>query len=251
MFGSARDQDGNSRAHPVTDDVVGAISKNAAEMGFASAAEAVSLIRAWLIVEGEHDKRVIEHFFGNALATARIAILTLRGVDEAPSLYELGLIGELGKPLFVLFDNVRANWVTGAIPTNGIASREEKAITELRRQWSNPDVDLHVLPFPWPDIICALPEECVRAALEARHSGQSRRFHGWQRIVSAFTSDGGTDNFKRFALNQLQLRNDPGRFIAETLENCGFDTAPDQSLYRSIKQMLAELENGTAGGATR
>ena len=39
---------------------------------------------------------------------------------------------------------------------------------------NDPNVVLHVLPFPWPDIVCALPEPCVRATIQRLHPAKSR-----------------------------------------------------------------------------
>ena len=67
-------------------------------------------------------------------------MLVLRGVGEARALLQLGHLSTLGRPLFVLFDDVRAQWITATEPPVGLASREEKVITELRREWRDPNV---------------------------------------------------------------------------------------------------------------
>lgn len=235
-----RDPDGINRPHPVTRDLLGAIEMNAAEMGFASAAEALSLARGWLVVEGTHDQEVVEHFFGDELRRARVGVLPLRGAREARSLLELEFLCRLGHPLFLLLDSVREAWITG--PSTGLVpSQEEKLVTALRRQWNDPNVPLDVLSFEWPDIICALPQPCVRAMLDELYPGRSKLFPGWAELVRRYRETEQQGGFKRLVLQQLQLPNDPDVFVRDVLERCPEQTPAEASLHRSITRMLAVL----------
>lgn len=235
----ARDGEGTTtRATRVTEDLLGAIAESAAEMGL-SPVHAVQLTRAWLVVEGDHDVRVLRHFYGRELNRARVAILPLRGVKEALALLQLGHLSTIGKPLYVIFDSVRAEWVTGGTPPTGLPSREEKEVDQLRRLWTDENVDLRVEPFSAPDIICALPPDAVERALADAFRGRAGTFPGWRPIVESYEAAGSKGRFKDFALKQMQLSATADEFIKEVLERSDRTPLLGSELHRSIEHILA------------
>jgi hypothetical protein len=245
-----RNGDGLTVPVDVSDAVVEAVKEHATGMGL-SAAEAVSLTRSWLVVEGEHDRAVVEHFFGDELRRSRVGILVLRGVGEARALLQLEHLSQLGKPMFVLFDDTREALVLSEEPPSGLVTREEKVITELRREWRDPNVRLELLSFHWPDVICALPLTAVTSMLDDLHPGKSRRFPGWDQLVAQHTelkqSAGGKQppGFKQFVFSTLEIPNDADAFVTETLRRSERSSA-DPALRRQIDRLLAGTD-GVAG----
>lgn len=239
FFWLRRDDDGLSRPVQITGDVPGAIIENSEAMGFSSTAEAVVLTRAWLVVEGEHDKRVIEHFFGLELRRSRVGILALRGVNQALALVELSFLSQLGKPLFVLFDSVREAWVHAAEYPAEKGSREEKDVEQIRRL-KQEHVDLRFLSFPWPDIICALPETRVVQMLDELHKGRSRLFTGWEQLRKDHDESGQQGEFKPFVFKTLQIPQDANAFVGEILRR-SHATDPVPTLRGSMATLLDGL----------
>lgn len=234
----SRDVGGTTRATRMSEDLLGAIAESAAEMGL-SPVHAVQLTRAWLVVEGEHDKHVLRHFYGRELDRARISILPLRGVNQALALLQLGHLSTIGKPLYVIFDSVRAELVTGEATPTGLASREERVIDQLRRLWSDPNVDLRFEPFSSPDIICALPEDAVRRAVSDAFRGKAGTFPGWNPIVASYEAAGSKGQFKDFALAQMQLGATADEFVAEVLARSDRSPLLGSDLHRSLEHVLA------------
>ena len=67
-------------------------------------------------------------------------------------------VRDFGKPIFVLFDNVREAWVRADDPAAMGQPRDKGSkIDQIRRLKQDGQTDLRFLPFDWPDIICALP----------------------------------------------------------------------------------------------
>jgi len=234
----ARAGGGTTRVTGMSEDLLGVIAASAPEMGL-SPAHAVQLTRAWLVVEGEHDAQVLRHFYGRDLNRGRVALLRLRGVNNALALLQLGHLSTLGKPLYVIFDNVRTEWVTGEARPTGLPSREEKIIDQLRRLWNDPNVDLRVEPFSSPDIICALPGDAVRRALSEAFRGKAGTFLGWDPIVTSYEVAGSKGQFKDFAFRQMQLGATGDEFIAEVLARSERLPLLGSDLHRSIEHVLA------------
>jgi hypothetical protein len=222
----------------IGDDLLGAVAISANEMGL-SPVHAVQLTRAWIVVEGEHDRLALRHFYGRELNRARVAVLPLRGVNEALALLQLGHLSTLGKTLHVIFDSVRAEWVTGEARPTGLPSREEKIIDQLRRLWSNPTVDLSVESFSSPDIICVLPEDAVRRALAEAFHGKAGTFPGWDAIIASYIAAGSKGRFKDYAFQQMHLGVTADDFLEAVLARS--DEAPllGSDIHRSIEHVLA------------
>jgi hypothetical protein len=70
--------------------------------------DVLQLYRVILLVEGQHDKIVLEGFIGDELAKARTLILPLRGARSVPQLVEARLLFDFTTAgLMVALDNIR------------------------------------------------------------------------------------------------------------------------------------------------
>jgi hypothetical protein len=198
----------------------------------------VQLTRAVLLVEGEHDRTVINHLYGDQLRRHRIRIQPIRGIKNTRAIVEAETLATLGIPLFVLFDSVRAAAITGAAPPP--SSDEEGMILSLNRLWEehHPSGRLEILPFPLPDIFAALPDEAVNQMLAAY--GRSLPPGGQHALVELHRSQGAPPNFKRWWLTTLQLPEDADRILGETVGYCLAEPLPNSPLSRAIDGMLAK-----------
>lgn len=114
--------------------------------------------RGVLVVEGQHDRAVLQHFFGTKLGSLRCRTLVLDGTKNSSRLLDSEFLGESGLPLFVLFDNVRLESVKDGMERD-VMSDEERQVEKLLRR--SDKHDLTFLPYHEPDILCALPRETV------------------------------------------------------------------------------------------
>lgn len=235
-----RDERALTRISPLTEDVLGLLRQYGPEAGFAPA-QIVQLTRAWLVVEGAHDQAVLAHFYGRELKRARVTILPLRGIKEARALLQLGHLASYQVPLVVLFDNVRSEWIRGGEMPPGLPSQEEKVIDQLQRLWSDPTVDLRVEPFPYPDIICALPGASVATTLKERYRDRADRFPGWETIIRSYRETGSQGRFKQFAFSLMGLKTDSDGFVDEVLARSPKEPLYGSPLHRAVEHMLAEL----------
>ena len=82
----ARDLNRMTRTTPITADVWGALDRFAEEAGVSSRAQMLQVVRGFIIVEGEHDAKVLNHFFHERLERARVQVLPTRGAKKVRSL---------------------------------------------------------------------------------------------------------------------------------------------------------------------
>ena len=169
----------------ITGDLLGEVSASAERLGLPPAA-LIQVTRAWLVVEGEHDRLVLESFFGPQLRAAGIQIQALRGARQAKaSFLNLGVLKSLGFPFFCLLDNTRAEAVRKGLIDAADMSGEEKITEQLIRLSADEGVQLTVLGLPFPDIICALPFEALRQ-VAVDHGGRPEDVGDWEGLFDAY-----------------------------------------------------------------
>lgn len=244
-FRVTRRPDWNSDVKLIAPSVLDEVRDSAQALGLPPAA-VLQLVRAWLVVEGEDDKDLLEALFGVELRRAGVVTLCLRGHGLLrSSLLNLQALSGLGIPFYLLLDNVRAEAVRTVQPVRP-RTDEEHAIRnlqmELERMRRNGD-QVEYMAFPWPDIICALPEQSVRALVQAEGK-EPTAFHGWTTLRESHRQDGQRGiNFKDFAIQELAL---PGANSATSLiRNClsHWDGAVSDAhpLRRPVTELLAAI----------
>src|SRR5262249_25019478 len=124
-----RGEEGMTSARPITADVLGAVRDMSASLGIHPAA-LVQLARAWLFVEVEDDRQVLDALFGRALRQAGVVVLRFHGASRAKATFaDLELIAQLNRPFYAMLDNVRAEAVKGGdLPPN--PTEEEKIVEQ-------------------------------------------------------------------------------------------------------------------------
>jgi energy-coupling factor transporter ATP-binding protein EcfA2 len=156
-------EDGITRVADISGDVLKQLDRAAESLGLLRA-DLLQLTRAALIVEGKQDRKVLEALYGKELSAARVRILSLSGADNTLALLDAELLRSLGLPILVLLDHTRADTVrelaAGRRPSARLR-KEERQLVQLMAGWESDRDGLTLLSFPWPDIICALPEIAV------------------------------------------------------------------------------------------
>ncbi len=140
--------------------------------------------RIW--VEGKHDAQLVEHVWGDDLASVGVAVQLLQGVDNLADVLEV----------FGPSDDVRAGvLVDHLVP----GSKESRIADAVMRQWSgsvlvvgHPFVDIWQAVKParvgllaWPDV--PRGTDIKHGSLEALgwpHEDQTDIAQGWRRILS-------------------------------------------------------------------
>jgi len=241
-----RSQDGITTAERITGDVLGAVDEPARALGVPPTA-LIQLTRAWLVVEGEHDRKVLELYHGRALRQARIQILPLSGAERAEySFLNLEALGNLGIPFVCLLDNVLAPLVSEDAVIDRPRTREERIADKLRRVRDTEGVDLEVYGLPYPDIICALPIEAVRR-VAAPHDPTSRSMPSWAAYITAHGQQQTKQkrSIKTYVKSKLGLTNLSDDDFIDELFMAAEDCAPDdRELGRIVESVVAHIGGG-------
>ncbi len=197
-------------------------------------ADKIWLSAGFIVVEGLHDSKVLHHFFGPELDTARIQLLHLYGTHGEQSLIDSEFLVGFGKPLGILLDKIRREkgqimrWLDKHL------TNEEKA---LKRMWMGLEArGVHPVGagHPYPDVMCALPEDAVDRAFP------DADFPGWEELEKSYRTV-PPENFKTFALREMNLEVGATVFIDRVLKHCPEDARPRPGLQRAVSELLAAL----------
>jgi len=210
------------------------------EMFGLSRADLLILHRGARIVEGHHDKLILERLLGRELATRRLIVLPLMGAHEAVALIDAHLLRSLDMRLYVMLDSTRTITLEQLragrrLPRD--ASLEERQLAKLVDLWKETPPP-QLVPFEAPDIICALPEEAVERVLPGR-------FPGWTPIIDAYNQRKEARGFKPFFFDQMGLA--AGRhtvWIKRVLAQLDeeIDVRPPAWLWRELYKALEVSE---------
>lgn len=223
-----------SMVAPISSDVTGSIESMADELGV-DARVWLQLTRAVLIVEGEHDRRVVRKFFGPELDKRQIRILPIQGTRNSSAFGDSKFIGRVGIPLRVMFDAVRPGAITGEIEAADF-SPEEKKLSTILEQFGYQRAEGHdiaPIPFDLPDIWCALPEAAVRRAFP------DCRFPGWAGIIDSW-SENKNQGFKPKALKMARIKvANSDEFFDRVIAALRDDDPPSPELWASMQILFA------------
>jgi hypothetical protein len=231
-----RDASGITRAARLSHDPLGTLDRYVADSGLTSRAQLIQLTRAVLVVEGEHDRLVINHQAGKDLRANRIRIFPLRGAKNASAIADLEYVRNLDVPIAILFDNVSAHALDGDHELRS-DTLEVRALKHLRSSWPSDQTQPEVLPFDLPDIICALPNEAVDAVMR-RDGGAA--FPGWALMIADYKTLPIREraDFKTYAARRTGLVFDV-RTINKILSHTPQRLAENSPLFRPIQRLLA------------
>lgn len=211
----------------IDDDLLGQLDGDLTGLGL-TRIDWLQAVAGVILVEGKHDRLVLDAIFGPELAASRLQVLPLHGSDNAWALVESEFLGTIDVPQWLLLDNTRRDLLTRR-PKN----KEEEVLGHVLKH--RPDI--RPAFYEEPDIICALPDAAVRRAY------QLARFDGWASIRRAWKRSRPPENFKTFALRSMGAGSDPSRFLGNVLRVRTEDERPSPALTSAIKGILAQAAN--------
>lgn len=238
-LGIWRDERGVTHGVNLSDDLLGFLDEFGELFG-TTRGTVLQLTRMVVVVEGRQDEEVIRRFFDETFRRERVLFVPIHGAYNLTT-GTAEALARLGKPMRILFDNVRhAALVSGERPFGFRSSSEEqklrKVLAQFRGLTQEPALDVKAVAFPEPDILCALPEKAFQEL--ARQSG-SGGFSGWGDLKERFRAKGTGKGFKQFVVEALSMDIDHTRLVHETLRLCGEETTPSESLSRAIDEALS------------
>jgi hypothetical protein len=202
-----------------------------------SRSDLLQLTRGFLLVEGLHDKLVVEHFFAEELAAARIHMLAFRGARETAGLLDAQLLIGLGLPICVMLDRTSDEFVNALNrrrirPTDATTPEERQLVKLAGELHELPPGQVHFVPLRLHDIIAALPEGAVRRV--------APQFRAWKPIVSSYEQAKSHENFKAFALREIGYTQGATPFVKAALVQTSEERAsPAPQLRRAVADAIA------------
>lgn len=196
----------------------------------------LTLVRAVAIVEGLHDKMVIEGLYERELHAQRILVLPLHGTDNASAVIEGEFLAKSGLPIRVMFDRVRLNSVEKHSPRKWLR-KEELALKEILNL-KEVGADIEPIPYDEPDVICSLPGSAVRRAFP------DSNFADWHQIVQRYRS-AEPQNFKDFALRDMGLPQVKATYFVKSVLSHVLEGDQQSSEYkRAVAHLFASVNKG-------
>jgi len=218
-----------SRADAVGADLLGALEAHADDVGL-SRGQILLRSKAVLVVEGTQDVAVLRRYYDRRLREGRVLVLPLHGLNEALSLLELEFLARLDVPLVLLCDNAREELLRrGRLPGTPTAEEHKVFLLLLSLRGA---ARLHVVSHGLPDIVAALPEAAVEAAVRAAGGGT---FPGWARLAEGARRR--KVSLKDHFAQRLGVTVD-GAFVDHVLRAAG-PAAPAPELDRAMQEALA------------
>jgi hypothetical protein len=139
-----------------------------------SPGELLLLTQLLLLVEGEHDKVVLEEWFGNELSDAGVRIVPLRGIKNLVGLPQTEIVQALGVRIAALSDEVDIR----AVRENRARTTGERAMVDFLRQAQTYGLDVKPVGLSRPDILYYLDVDVCR--------GSAPRFPGFEQARREF-----------------------------------------------------------------
>jgi energy-coupling factor transporter ATP-binding protein EcfA2 len=223
----------------LTHDPLGTLDRFVEDAGLTSRAQLIQLTRAVLVVEGEHERIILERLASRELRAARIRVLPLRGAKNASAIADLEYLRALNVPIAVMFDNVTRALFAGSKQTPR-DSLEESEILRMLRDWPKNRKPPVTIAFPFPDIVCALPGKAVDTQMRRKKLGE---FVGWDTIVRQYKALPVRErhDFKNFVGQRTGLSIDSATIRAVLAHTPGGLT-PETPLYKPLQYVLALTE---------
>jgi hypothetical protein len=206
----------------------------AAELGVEPSA-LIQVSRGFLFVEGTNDRWLVEHFFGDELADARVEVVVLHGGSQAPGLAEIELLWTLGKRVAVMLDNTRAEIVRRR-PNKSLTPklrREEQWLQSLGFALRRKGRNAFLIAFDLPDIVVAVPGPAIKDAIAA-FGGDPSKFGGWRELREG--------NGKPFKLRFLERTGVEVDDVLRQLRRSGFEGPPARELKEAVALALDHFD---------
>ncbi len=221
----------SGKVEAVPDEPASARSALARDLGL-TRGELLAGIDHVLVVEGEHDRLVLDTFWGAELRATRVAVLRMHGTKQLLATAELDFVQRyLDVGVTVMVDHASMARVTDSRITRKQLTPEEQKLRDLKAELQGQGRSFDVIALTRPDIVCYLDEDIVRR----RH----HRFPGWERVL-AERPERIDDRYKEwlYARHHADLRQVPA--ITEVLRSMTDDgLLPGAELCREVNAFLA------------
>lgn len=227
----------------VTRDVLGELDAAPLADGFGRDAWMYALSGV-LLVEGQHDLEVIDHFFGERLVQHRIRVFPMRGGRNWKSIAESDFMSAVGVPLFFLFDNVRLDTVEAAPDPSQLRDEERWCWQLLRLRDAGRPVD--VLPYSEPDVMCAIPPAAFIRAYPHLDS-PLRELLGddvasWDPAIAEYRTLDAKTSFKTWVLRErLGFTKPPAKVVSAAIGSLVATDGPSSHFHRAIATLIARV----------
>ncbi|WP_158566456.1 AAA family ATPase [Micromonospora craterilacus] len=160
----------------------------AGQMGL-TRGELLTRVSFLLIVEGEHDRLLLEELYGSRLNDAGVRIVRMHGTDNLLATAQMDFIERhLDVPIGVLLDFTRLEKVNdNRIPTRQLRD-EEQTLRHLLRACRKNGRSVTPFGLSRPDIVAYLNEDAIRV--------EKAGFPGWTAVMREFHAMSGRRSFK-------------------------------------------------------
>ncbi|GAA3721493.1 hypothetical protein GCM10022399_42320 [Terrabacter ginsenosidimutans] len=158
--------------------------------------ELLSLVSYVLVVEGEHDRIVLEELYGQDLREAGVAILRMHGTSHLLATADMDfLLRHMNVPVGVMVDYASMEHVRSSRPDRFLTG-EERSLRELERECKRKGRPIDVYGLRWPDIVAYIDDDVVRQL-------HSPDFPGWAFVVRRFKELSPRPSFKPWVLEEF------------------------------------------------
>ena len=188
--------------------------------------ELLLLSRLVLLVEGEHDRVVLNEWFGDKLAGAGVRVIPLRGIDNLVGLPLAELVVALGIPIAVLSDGTDMAKTRSGRPR----TRGEKAVAEFLWQAERRGLDVKAIGLARPDILWYLDPGICRQLAPG--------FSGWPEAKAARHRAGGTGEWKDWVRRTYGLALDVDT-VRDLARRCRVEDKIPQEFKNHVRELLA------------
>lgn len=220
---------GRARVESLGPHAVTAQSALAKQLGV-NRGELLAGISGLLIVEGDHDRLVLERLYGDELRAAGLALIRMFGTNNLLATAELDFLDRyLDVPVIVLVDNAKIQRVrTGRMETD-----EERKLQALSRSSRQRRRKHTAIGLDRPDITAYLNETAVRAVYPD--------FAGWRTVLDSFRRRKSRPSFKRWLSENYGVDLSTKNAIDEVLRVMARDGLPPAGdLTLNVKTIIAE-----------
>jgi energy-coupling factor transporter ATP-binding protein EcfA2 len=191
--------------------------------------ELLSTVEHLLVVEGEHDRLVLEELWGAELRAAGIVVVRMLGTHNILATVDLDFIERfLDVDMTVMLDHTRLE----RLAKPGERTQEERKLLHLRRTAKARGRRFSEIGLERPDIVCYLSETAVRSLHPT--------FPGWSSVIAKLP-----DRPLRFKedwlLGRFQVDLTDARHVGAVLDLMReTDARPVGELTRKIEELLAD-----------
>jgi energy-coupling factor transporter ATP-binding protein EcfA2 len=215
----------------------------AGQMGWTHG-ELLTRMSLLLIVEGEHDRLVLETLYGQRLREAGVTIIRMHGTPNLLATAEMDFIERLfDVPVGVLLDFVRLERVDGNTPTESL-TQEEKALRYFRRACHRRKREVSDFGLKRPDIVAYLNEDAIRV--------QWPDFVGWGAVLRRFHAKSTRPSFKPWLKEHFKVdltRTDHIREVVQSMVDNDLPAVGELAKVVSQIELTASEGRWPSGGS--